>query len=150
MDESIELSPKHGVNPSVPHCVCCGKDYGVALLGKMEERNAPWNEREPSPTEVDCSVCYCMSKSMPITVNNFNEDTNLIEGFKYDPHAMGIPTLLTELQKLCREKIERLRDELRLTAFGKQKARKELEHCIEVLRASQDWIVDDLEVCKDD
>lgn len=39
---SIKLSPKHGVNPSVLHCVCCGKDYGVALLGKLKgDEEAP-------------------------------------------------------------------------------------------------------------
>lgn len=35
-DKGILLSPKHGVNPSVLHCQCCGKDYGVALLGKLK------------------------------------------------------------------------------------------------------------------
>lgn len=41
-DKSITLSPKHGVNPSVLHCVCCGKDYGVALLGKLKgDKEAP-------------------------------------------------------------------------------------------------------------
>lgn len=34
--KSIKLSPKHGVNPSVLHCICCGKDYGVAMLGKLK------------------------------------------------------------------------------------------------------------------
>lgn len=33
---SITLSPKHGVNPSLLHCICCGKEYGVALLGKLK------------------------------------------------------------------------------------------------------------------
>lgn len=33
---SIKLSPKHGVNPSILHCVCCGKDYGIAMLGKLK------------------------------------------------------------------------------------------------------------------
>ena len=33
---SITLSPKHGVNPSVLCCICCGKDYGVAMLGKLK------------------------------------------------------------------------------------------------------------------
>ena len=33
---NIEISPKHGVNPSVLHCMCCGKEYGVALLGKLK------------------------------------------------------------------------------------------------------------------
>ena len=34
--ESITLSPKHGVNPSILHCECCGKDYGLALLGRLK------------------------------------------------------------------------------------------------------------------
>ena len=39
---SIKLSPKHGVNPSVLHCICCGKDYGVAMLGKLKgDKEAP-------------------------------------------------------------------------------------------------------------
>lgn len=36
MSKNIELSPKHGVNPSVLHCECCGKDYGVALFGRLK------------------------------------------------------------------------------------------------------------------
>ena len=36
MSKDLILSPKHGVNPSVLHCECCGKDYGVALLGKLK------------------------------------------------------------------------------------------------------------------
>ena len=39
---SIKLSPKHGVNPSVLYCICCGKDYGVAMLGKLKgDKEAP-------------------------------------------------------------------------------------------------------------
>ena len=33
---SILLSPTHGVNPSVTHCEICGKEIGVALLGKLK------------------------------------------------------------------------------------------------------------------
>lgn len=36
MEKGITLSKKHGVNPSVTHCVCCGKTYGVALLGRLK------------------------------------------------------------------------------------------------------------------
>lgn len=40
--KDILLSPKHGANPSVLHCICCGKDYGVALLGKLKgDKEAP-------------------------------------------------------------------------------------------------------------
>lgn len=34
--DRIILSPKHGVNPSVTHCECCGKEIGVALFGKLK------------------------------------------------------------------------------------------------------------------
>ena len=41
-EESITLSPKYGVNPSVCHCICCGKVYGVAMLGKLKgDKEAP-------------------------------------------------------------------------------------------------------------
>lgn len=35
-EESITLSPKHGVNPSVTHCECCGKEIGLALFGRLK------------------------------------------------------------------------------------------------------------------
>lgn len=39
---SITLSSKYGVNPSVLRCICCGKDYGVAMLGKLKgDKEAP-------------------------------------------------------------------------------------------------------------
>ena len=36
MKNSIKLSSKHGVNPSILHCACCGKEYGVAMFGKLK------------------------------------------------------------------------------------------------------------------
>ena len=42
MSESINLSPKHGLNPSITHCECCGKEIGIALLGKLKgDEEAP-------------------------------------------------------------------------------------------------------------
>ena len=35
--DSILLSPKHGVNPSITHCEICGKTIGVAMLGKLKD-----------------------------------------------------------------------------------------------------------------
>ena len=34
--DSIILSPKHGVNPSITHCECCGKEIGIAMFGKLK------------------------------------------------------------------------------------------------------------------
>ena len=50
MKESIVLSPKHGVNPSVIRCICCGKEYGVALLGKLKGD-------EEAPREIYQGLC---------------------------------------------------------------------------------------------
>lgn len=35
-EDIILLSPKHGINPSICHCIACGKEYGLALLGKLK------------------------------------------------------------------------------------------------------------------
>ena len=40
--ESITLSPKHGLNPSILHCECCGKDYGLGMFGRLKgDEEAP-------------------------------------------------------------------------------------------------------------
>lgn len=36
MGKNIKLSPKHGVNPSMMQCACCGKDMGIALFGRLK------------------------------------------------------------------------------------------------------------------
>ena len=47
MSKSIKLSPKHGVNPTIPICFWCGKEKNeIALLGRIggkEDREAPKN-----------------------------------------------------------------------------------------------------------
>ena len=42
---SIKLSPKYGVNPTLPICFWCGKEKGeIALLGKLkDDKEAPKN-----------------------------------------------------------------------------------------------------------
>lgn len=41
MSKSINLSPKHGVNPTIPLCFFCGKEKNeVALLGKLKNDTA--------------------------------------------------------------------------------------------------------------
>ena len=78
------------------------------LLSQSEERMAPWNQKDPAPTQVDCCVSYCLSKSMPVTISNYDliddepnfDNTNFIEEFENDNNALGILSLLTELQHL--------------------------------------------------
>lgn len=53
--KSITLSPKYGVNPSVLHCFICGKETGVALLGKLKgDAEAPHNISDPNEICDDC------------------------------------------------------------------------------------------------
>lgn len=41
---NIELSEKHGLNPSIDHCFICGKDIGVILFGRIkDDKEAPKN-----------------------------------------------------------------------------------------------------------
>ena len=42
MGKSVTLSKKHGLNPSITVCPICGKETGIALLGKLkEDKEAP-------------------------------------------------------------------------------------------------------------
>lgn len=35
----IEISPKHGLNPTIPVCFWCGKEKNeIALLGRIREK----------------------------------------------------------------------------------------------------------------
>lgn len=40
MSKSIEISPKYGVNPTIPVCFWCGEEKNeIALMGRVRERN---------------------------------------------------------------------------------------------------------------
>lgn len=42
MSKGIRISEKHGVNPSITVCPICGKETGIALLGKLKgDKEAP-------------------------------------------------------------------------------------------------------------
>lgn len=48
--DSITLSPKHGLNPSITHCEVCGKEIGIALLGRLKGN-------VEAPKEVAMGLC---------------------------------------------------------------------------------------------
>ncbi len=136
----------------------------------------PWNQSDPKPIEVDCCVSYSLSKSMPVKVHNYSvseeyesdmddeghrycnkiqenyfDDTNFIEEFKNDDSAFGIPALLTELQKLVKERVKKLTDNFNLTKSYnvRQKIREQINHYESILQASKDWTIDELDVCQE-
>lgn len=56
-EDSILLSPKHGVNPSITHCEICGKEIGIALLGKLKDD-------AKAPIDVALGLCDDCQKVM--------------------------------------------------------------------------------------
>lgn len=145
-------------------------------MGAASDPSAPYNQSDPEPVEVDCCVSYSLSKSMPIKIQNYSvseeyesdiddeghrychkfkennfDDTNFIEEFKNDNEAIGIPTLLKELQKLVKERVKELTDKFNLTKSYnlRQKIRKQINHYESILQATKNWTVDDLDVCQE-
>lgn len=145
-------------------------------IGATLDPSAPYNQSDPEPVEVDCCVSYSLSKSMPVKVQNYSvseeyesdidddgykychklqennfDDTNFIEEFKNDNAAIGIPTLLKELQKLVKEREKELIDKFNLTKSYnlRQKIRKQINHYESILQATKDWTIDELDVCQE-
>lgn len=145
-------------------------------MGAALDPSAPYNQSDPKPVEVDCCVSYSLSKSMPVKIQNYStseeyesdiddeghrychkfkennfDDTNFIEEFKNDDAAIGIPTLLKELQKLVKERVKELIDKFNLTKSYnlRQKIRKQINHYESILQATKDWTIDELDVCQE-
>ena len=126
------------------------------ILSQSEEHMAPWNQKDQEPIKVDCCVSYCLSKSMPVTIKNYDvidgqnnfDNTNLIEEFDNNNKVCSLDFLLAELHNLSQEKINRLEDELSITQTPTAKAivQKELNHYKIISKATQGWTVDDLAV----
>lgn len=147
-------------------------------MGAALDPSAPYNQSDPEPVEVDCCVSYSLSKSMPVKVHNYSvyeeyesdidddghrychkfqennfDDTNLIEEFKNDDAAIGIPTLLKELSELAEYMIEQLRTEgIMLDKNDKERSKeiiKQINHYQALIRAAEDWTIDELDVCQE-
>ena len=126
------------------------------ILSQSEEHIAPWNQKDPEPIKVDCCVSYCLSKSMPVIIKNYDvidgeesfDNTNFINEFNNDEKAFSLTSLLSELHRLSEEKINRLNDELTMMYSSEDKSviNKELEYYKNISKATQGWIIDDLDV----
>lgn len=56
MSKGIRVSEKHGVNPSITICPICGKETGIALLGKLK------GDKEASMRMLSDPCDDCISK----------------------------------------------------------------------------------------
>lgn len=52
----VRISKQYGVNPSVTRCVCCGKDYGIALFG-TSWKDPKTGKTAEAPREVFQGFC---------------------------------------------------------------------------------------------
>lgn len=80
MSNSIELSPKHGVNLTIPVCFWCGEEKNeIALLGHVRERDPETGRavkgsdlEAPMRMVLDYEPCECCKEK-------FNQGVPLIE-----------------------------------------------------------------------
>lgn len=64
MSEAIRLSPKHGLNPTIPVCFWCGEERGeVALLGRIGDGRKGEDIEAPMHCIIDYEPCpACLAK----------------------------------------------------------------------------------------
>lgn len=145
-------------------------------MGAALDPSAPYNQSNPEPVEVDCCVSYSLSKSMPVKVQNYSvyeeyesdidddghrychklqennfDDTNFIEEFNNDNAAIGIPTLLKELKKLSQEAIDLYKEKLGIISDKSyiELFKRKIKHYEYLIKSSEGWIVDELDVCQE-
>lgn len=61
--DSIKLSEKHGVNPSLLQCFFCGESKGIALMGRL-----PNDEQAPHQCVMDYEPCDKCIENMNLGV----------------------------------------------------------------------------------
>lgn len=77
MSKGIRVSEKHGVNPSITICPICGKETGIALLGKLKgDKEAPM--RMLSDPWNDCVSKLGDDKIYILTINDQGYGTKAI------------------------------------------------------------------------
>lgn len=77
MNDKIEISEKHGLNPTIPLCFWCGKEKNeIAILGKLkDDKEAPHNcfvDYEPCEEckkEMDKGITFIGVSEEPIDKN---------------------------------------------------------------------------------
>lgn len=137
--------------------------------GAENDPNAPYNQSEPDPIEVECCVEYNIYKHMPVLIKNYIEEqeyecdrddeggsythyrtvpcfegTDMEEEFEDDDEAIGIPQLLEELQKYAEQDISSKKDALKNPALlDKQRyeLKKQIAHSEKILEAAKGWDV---------
>ena len=87
MSKNIILSEKHGVNPSITVCPICGKEIGIALLGKLKG-----DEEAPRKSIGDlCDDCVSKLGNDKIYILAINDQGYGTKGIIIKRSALNIP-----------------------------------------------------------
>ena len=65
---SIRLSKEYGVNPTILKCPCCGKETGLALLGRLK------GDKKAPPYMYDRELCDECKKTHILVLEVENEE----------------------------------------------------------------------------
>lgn len=67
MSNSIRLSPKYGVNPTIPICFWCGREREeIALMGRIGDGRKHEDFEAPMHTVIDFEPCEECKKNMDL------------------------------------------------------------------------------------
>lgn len=87
MGKGVTLSKKHGVNPSIIVCPICGKETGIALLGKLKR-----DEEAPMRMLSDpCDDCVSKLGNDKICILAVNEQVYGTKAIIIERSALNIP-----------------------------------------------------------
>lgn len=87
MSKGIRVSEKHGVNPSITICPICGKETGIALLGKLKgDKEAPMRMLSDP-----CDDCVSKLGNDKIYILAINDQGYGIKAIIIERSALNIP-----------------------------------------------------------
>lgn len=87
MSKGIRVSEKHGVNPSITICPICGKETGIALLGKLKgDKEAPMRMLSDP-----CDDCVSKLDNDKIYILAINDQGYGIKAIIIERSALNIP-----------------------------------------------------------
>ena len=87
MSKGIRVSEKHGVNPSITICPICGKETGIALLGKLKgDKEAPMRMLSDP-----CDDCISKVGNDKIYILAINDQGHGTKAIIIERSALNIP-----------------------------------------------------------
>ena len=116
--------------------------------GAEHDPNAPYNQKEQEPVDIDVCVSCTLSKSTTIEGNPEVDDLKDI----YEQQEYTIPELLREFGWFLEIKIIEIEAAIKFNdnmSIDKKALESNISHCNNLLDSLKGWTVDELEVIKE-